>query len=523
MKASIWAVLLVLLASASECYKILFFIPRFGVSHIRFSGRLADVLSDAGHEVHVYQPIVDESIQVPGFTPSKMAKVFYLPKKPGDYPSFTVHEKQDEIWEGMPISSQRNLGLCKGEACEAVLNDTKNLDLLRAENYDLVVTEYFEPCGYGVIKAIGAKKYVTTWSCGLHAGLTGPLGVKSHWSYHPGLSTLTTEKMTFLERVKSFIGFFADYNLLRPLMVKYATQAIQKHFPEFDLSRAIAGSAFIFINSEEHVEYTVPLTPKIIRIPNMYNVAVKPLTGKISEIVESPESRGFVLLSLGTIVHSASMPAHVKTAFLEAFAEFPDVTFFWKYENPEDGTAADIPNVYTEKWLPQRDLLYHPKLLAFITHAGQNSVSEAAAAGVPMIALPLFADQPKNGKMVEYREMVVYLDHKTLTKEKVVDALQAVLNNEKYKEKARLISRMIEARPLSTKETFIKHIEFAAEFGDTGTLSAEGANQNVFVFYSLDVIGFLVGVVLIVIFVLKSMVTGIFRIVKSKFVKTKQE
>jgi UDP:flavonoid glycosyltransferase YjiC (YdhE family) len=38
----------------------------------------------------------------------------------------------------------------------------------------------------------------------------------------------------------------------------------------------------------------------------------------------------------------------------------------------------------------------HPKLLAFITHGGANSISEAATAGSPLIAIPLFGESQLN-------------------------------------------------------------------------------------------------------------------------------
>jgi hypothetical protein len=50
------------------------------------------------------------------------------------------------------------------------------------------------------------------------------------------------------------------------------------------------------------------------------------------------------------------MPNKTKKAFLEAFSEFPDVKFLWKYEI-EDGMAKDYPNVVTKQWFPQRDIL----------------------------------------------------------------------------------------------------------------------------------------------------------------------
>ena len=38
-------------------------------------------------------------------------------------------------------------------------------------------------------------------------------------------------------------------------------------------------------------------------------------------------------------------------------SRFPDVTFIWKYENPNDGFADGVDNVILTKWAPQNDLL----------------------------------------------------------------------------------------------------------------------------------------------------------------------
>uniref|UniRef100_A0A7E4USQ7 UDP-glucuronosyltransferase n=1 Tax=Panagrellus redivivus TaxID=6233 RepID=A0A7E4USQ7_PANRE len=514
--------LLALLAVSGAAFKILFFIPLFGISHVNFSGRLADIIAQAGHEVVVYQPVLDDSIKTKGFKSPNITKYFTLPAKGEDY-SYDRDEFERAIWGGMSMELMKKFSHFRGEFCKAIMNDKENIAALKAENFDLVVTEWFEPCGYGLLEALGAKKYVTTSSGGLHSANLAVFGVKPHLSYTPAVMSTMTEKMGFVERVKSF-GTYLFFNLvLKDIFMGSISRAIQHHYPNFDLDTKISKSAFVFVNSEDHLAYTLPRTPKFIMIPNMDNAQPKPLTAKYAEIVESPKTRGTVLFSFGSVVQAYTMPAHVKTAFLEAFKEFPDITFFWKYEKPEDGTAANIPNVFIDKWLPQRDLLHHPKMLAFITHAGQNSLNEAAATGVPLLSLPVFGDQPSNTALLTYRGMGFGLDQKTLTKEKVVEALNEILNNKKYKEKAQLISRMIQARPLSTKESFIKHIEFAAEFGDTGTLSAEGANQSVFVFHSLDVIGLLLAVIILVVLLLKWVIVSVARLVRTKLVKSKKE
>ena len=45
------------------------------------------------------------------------------------------------------------------------------------------------------------------------------------------------------------------------------------------------------------------------------------------------------------------------------------------------------------RWVPQAALLRHAKVRAFVSHAGGGAVAQAAAAGVPVVAAPVFADQ----------------------------------------------------------------------------------------------------------------------------------
>lgn len=52
-------------------------------------------------------------------------------------------------------------------------------------------------------------------------------------------------------------------------------------------------------------------------------------------------------------------------------------------------------------WSPQLDVLAHLAVGCFVTHCGWNSTLEALGFGVPMVALPLWTDQPTNARLIE--------------------------------------------------------------------------------------------------------------------------
>ena len=49
---------------------------------------------------------------------------------------------------------------------------------------------------------------------------------------------------------------------------------------------------------------------------------------------------------------------------------------------------ADKPaNVMLSKWLPQQDILGHPKLRLFVSHGGQSSCQESLCHQKPMVSV----------------------------------------------------------------------------------------------------------------------------------------
>ncbi|XP_044969308.1 UDP-glucosyltransferase UGT13248-like [Hordeum vulgare subsp. vulgare] len=86
---------------------------------------------------------------------------------------------------------------------------------------------------------------------------------------------------------------------------------------------------------------------------------------------------------------------------------------------------------------PQLEVLAHRATGCFLTHCGWNSTTEAIVAGVPMVAIPQWADQPTAAKYVESTWGIglrARRDEKGLvTREEVERCIKEVMGGEEYK------------------------------------------------------------------------------------------
>ena len=86
-------------------------------------------------------------------------------------------------------------------------------------------------------------------------------------------------------------------------------------------------------------------------------------------------------------------------------------------------------NVKVSSWLPQNDILGHPKTSLFIGHAGMNGMLEAGYHGVPMICVPFFGDQFDNSVAAKHFGMAEILYKEKITKDNLINAINTTLTN----------------------------------------------------------------------------------------------
>ncbi|GMS91979.1 hypothetical protein PENTCL1PPCAC_14154, partial [Pristionchus entomophagus] len=301
------------------------------------------------------------------------------------------------------------------------------------------------------------------------------------------------DQMTFVERVKSFIGHLLNKLLWKGMTADKETAVFRKQFGnDFpDLYELAAKAPLVMVNSDELYDFARPTLSKIINIGGIGTKSkdAKPLKPEFATRVE--QANGVVVMSFGSFAPMILMPEHWKDAYFHAFAQFPDVQFFLRYEKPEEIADRLPANAHAAKWLPQTDLLQHPKALGLISHGGYNSVQDVLHAGVPIVATGLFGDQPRNAHLVERLRVGINLRKAAISKDTVTEAIRRLVQDKSLKANAQRLKSMIATKPVSAETLLVKWTEFLAQHKSLDNLIPYGVSLNLFVYHSLDVIGFL--------------------------------
>ena len=111
------------------------------------------------------------------------------------------------------------------------------------------------------------------------------------------------------------------------------------------------------------------------------------------------EDEPLVYVTFGSVAGSFPQALPVYGLALAAVAELPArVLLTVGRELDLDALPPAPDNVRVERWVPQQDVLAHAT--AAVVHGGSGSTLGAVAAGVPLVVVPLFADQPENARRV---------------------------------------------------------------------------------------------------------------------------
>ncbi|XP_031409945.1 UDP-glucuronosyltransferase 1-1-like isoform X6 [Meleagris gallopavo] len=378
--------------------------------------------------------------------------------------------------------------------CEHLLYNKELMRYLQESNFDALLTDPALPCGAILAEhlSIPSVYFMRLIPCGFDIEATQ---CPSPPSYVPRAFTDYTDHMNFLQRVKNVIFdisnlFLCDF-ILKPYE-KLASEFLQRDVTILDL----LGKASVWLLRFDFVlEYPRPMMPNMIVVGGV-NCAHKQLPQEFEAIVNASGEHGIVVFSLGSMVSEIPMKKAMEIA--DALGSVPQ-TVLWRYTGE---VPPNLPkNVKLVKWLPQNDLLAHPKTRAFITHGGSHGVYEGICNAVPMVIMPLFGDQMDNAKRVESRGAGLTLNILEMTSKDISDALKAVINDKKYKENIQRLSELHLDRPIHPLDLAVHWVEFVMRHKGAPHLRPAAHDLNWIQYHSLDVFAFLLAVVLLILFI----------------------
>jgi hypothetical protein len=150
----------------------------------------------------------------------------------------------------------------------------------------------------------------------------------------------------------------------------------------------------------------VRASPYLTRFPVSLDPSPFPTTVRFHDLGAAfggPRGEGseapLVYMTFGTVLGHMSIAAEVYRTALQA-VERMEVRVLLTVGHRFDRATLDPipPNVRVEAWVDQREVFDEADLV--VCHGGSGTVFGALAAGLPVVVIPLFADQFDNGRRV---------------------------------------------------------------------------------------------------------------------------
>ncbi|XP_077011603.1 UDP-glucuronosyltransferase 1A10-like isoform X3 [Tamandua tetradactyla] len=379
--------------------------------------------------------------------------------------------------------------------CRGLFNDKKLVEYLKESSFDAVFLDPFDMCGFIVAKYFSLPSVVFSRGMFCHY-LEEGTQCPSPTSYVPRSLSRFSDVMNFRDRVWNSISHLEEHFLCQYFfkdVLKMASEIFQMPVTTYDLHSQVS---IWLLRTDFAFDYPKPVMPNMIFIGGINCVPVKPLPKEFEAYVNASGEHGIVVFSLGSMV--SDIPEKKAMEIADALSKIPQ-TVLWRYTgNPPSNLGKNTKLV---KWLPQNDLLGHPKTRAFITHAGSHGIYEGICNGVPMVMMPLFGDQMDNAKRMDSRGAGVTLNVLEMTSEDLENAIKTVINDKSYKENIMRLSSLHKDRPVEPLDLAVFWVEFVMRHKGAPHLRPAAHDLTWYQYHSLDVIGFLLAVVLTALFV----------------------
>ncbi|XP_018334023.2 UDP-glucuronosyltransferase 2B15-like [Agrilus planipennis] len=365
------------------------------------------------------------------------------------------------------------------------------------ETFDLIIFERFmNEALFGLSHRFNAP-YIVLSTIGYSRWTIEMAGNPGYTAYIPDLYLHYASSMTLWQRFhNTFFDCFVK--LYRHFVVLPKHRSILREtFPNApSLEDLYYNASLIFMNTHVSIKYAVPSVPNMIEIGGFHVSPPKPLSKGLKEYMDDA-SDGVIYFSLGSICQSKDMAPETRDIILRVFSKLKQKVV-WKWED-QNSTFTLPPNVRFEKWVPQQDILAHPNLKLFITHGGLLSIIEAIYHGVPLLVIPIFAEQFMNAADVESLGYGLKLYYTHITEENFSYLINELLINTRYKENVKLRSKLFHDQETKPIDRALWWIEYVIRYKGAPHLKSVTLNLKWYQYFLLDVLALAIILILFIV------------------------
>ncbi|XP_072946224.1 UDP-glycosyltransferase UGT5-like [Epargyreus clarus] len=454
--------------------KILAIFPTPSISHQVVFRPITHELAKRGHEVVVIttDPAYSKGGAPPNLTEIDIHDVSYKQWKETMI-KYGTNKQNDRIYSKVIISIFEK---------QVITNEVMNL-VNKKEKFDLLLTEACVRPAL-VFSHIFKAPVIQVSSFGSMLGMDSLIGSPTHPLLYPVPLRRRIYNLTMLEKVKE-LYYHNELNSAYESAISDEDAMLRKVFgPETPSLRELEKNVDLFLfNIHPIWASNQPVPPNVIYVGGIHQNPSQRLPQDL-ELYLNSSTHGVIYVSFGTNVQTSLLPSDGTSTIAKAFSKLPyDV--LWKWDSDE--LPGRPRNVRISKWLPQSDLLRHPKIKLFITQGGLQSTDEAITAGVPVIGIPMLADQWWNSEKYLLHKIGLKLEFGSFTEEEFASAVNTVIEDKSYRQNIIRLRSIMYDQPQSPLERAIWWIEHVLRHGGAKHLRAPAANMSWTEYYELEI------------------------------------
>ncbi|CAG9767024.1 unnamed protein product [Ceutorhynchus assimilis] len=465
------------------CANILVVLEIGGVSHMSILKNIAKGLAEKGHNIDMVSQFPLEKplerytdINI-GNKSTILTNQFFL----NDMKSLTIKSTIMTVIEKVSLP-----------ACKSAFENPKLQQLKKTKKkYDLLIVELFmSDCMLGWGWYFDVPTILVSSSYPLPSrvdrfGLPESTGYITTY-FARGFST----EMSLFER---FV------NTWKYIQTKYFINSYNQIIDEItrdffglempSLSDLAYNSSLLLVNTHFSIHFARPLVPNVVEVAGLHIEEPQPLNQYYDNLLGN-DTKGVIYFSMGSLLAIESFSIDLLQDILDVFAPLP-YKVIWRAKQEALPRNLNVSkNVYFENWVPQLDLLCDSRVKLFISHGGMMSTQEAIYCAVPILGVPIFADQFLNIKQVQNSGNGLMI--KDLTKRELIKSIKELLHDSKYSKSAKEVSKLFKDRPMSAKETAIYWIEYVLRHKGAPKLQSFAKQLAWYQYYLLDLITIIV-------------------------------